>query len=279
MKKQQHLYLLFIPLLFLFSCTLEKRVYNKGYHISKNQTVNLERKNKKNTSGKNALLTVENEVSASHLWAQETQEESSMIAPSPWVKTITDNCDVIYFKDGTEVKAHVLEISDKAIQYKKCETENQIVFSTSIDNILLVKYANGESFVPKQTTPTNTTSEKIVTPQPNTTSSVDLRSVSAAGIVSIIMGSLAFLFMTIGILILFGLASGWGWFLMVLGFFMAIAALVTGIIGLIKTKKNPTKYKSPGIAAAGLALGAVSIVAFFAAIFIILIALASGNAY
>lgn len=279
MAKYQHFYLLLISLLFLFSCTVEKRVYNKGYHVSKNQTVKQENKRNNKEVAKHANVAIQTNAATKELLVQKQENLTSVISTTYWGKVATENCDVIYFKDGTEVKARVLEISDKAIQYKKCDTENQVVFSTSIDNILLIKYANGESFVPKQTTSTNTTPEKVVTPGSSNTQNSNYQSVAALGIVSIIMGSIAFLFMALGILVLFGLFSGWGWFLMVLAFFMAVAAIVTGIIGLVRTKKNPTKYKNPGISAAGLALGAVSILAFFAAIFILFIALSSGNSY
>ena len=52
--------------------------------------------------------------------------------------------DVITKKDGTDISAKVLEISDSAIKYKKFDNQEGPTYVISTSDILLIRYENGE---------------------------------------------------------------------------------------------------------------------------------------
>ena len=52
--------------------------------------------------------------------------------------------DIITQKDGTEIEAKVLEITDREIKYKKHSNVDGPTYTVVKEKVLFVKYVNGE---------------------------------------------------------------------------------------------------------------------------------------
>ncbi len=277
MKKFHLLSLSF--LLLLFSCTVDKRLYNKGYHLTKNEKLSTTSKVDKANSKEIENKISNNDMEEENLLSQQNSEILESPLLSKLFKQPKDNCDVIYFKDGTEVKASIIEISDHAIQYKKCNSENQVVFSTSSDNILMIVYSNGEKFVPKQNTSLErktTTTESQENTKQNTTQKLREHPL---GIISIALGGLGFVLAILGIYVVFYSVYTGGGLLIVAAFLLAIAALITGIIGLVKSKRYKDRFKGSVLSIIGLSLGALLLgLLIFISIFLIIAAIVKATA-
>lgn len=78
--------------------------------------------------------------------------------------TILNAQDIITMRDGTEVQAKILEVNPTEIKYKKYNNPDGPVFSVKKNEVLIVKYENGEKDIFTDNQPNNTlnTTEKIV---------------------------------------------------------------------------------------------------------------------
>lgn len=273
MKNLKINFVLLLCTILLASCSLEKRVYNKGYHVSKQQSVKAENVNiPKENNRKSASINTSEKKQEEFTAAAETEYTASASnnksVINKWLKSILNECDVIFFKDGTEVKAKVIEISDKAIQYKKCDSENQIVFSTSSDNVLMVIYSNGEKYIPK-----NESNERQPVEAKTTTNSAPQNNspkIHPLGIVSISAAFLAALLGIVGFVILLATPYLGGGFAIALAVLLAIAAIVTGIIGLVRTRRK--KYAGAALSIVGLSVGAAVLLIIIFMLFLLALA-------
>lgn len=264
-------------MLFLFftlaSCSLEKRVYNKGYHVSKQQSAKVEnvsaqKENKRKSASINTSEKKQEEILSNSETDYTASASNHKAGIHKWLKSVLNECDAIFFKDGTEVKAKVIEISDKAIQYKKCDSESQIVFSTSIDNVLMIIYSNGEKYIPKNENNEKQTviSKTTTNPAPQSNSS----KIHPLGIVSIAAAFLAALLGIVGFVILLATPYLGGGFAIALAALLAIAAIVTGIIGLIRTRRK--NYSGAALSIVGLSVGAAVLLIIILLLFLIALA-------
>lgn len=137
----------------MFSCTVQKRHYRKGYHISWNdalKTLTGEKADKKHTSPPAGTqltevqlvpLDLNNELSASannnKLIDLKINREKDLINPP-------DSCgDVLILKNGEEQKVKIFEISDNELKYKRCNNLNGPLYAIKKDQLFLIKYTNG----------------------------------------------------------------------------------------------------------------------------------------
>lgn len=163
-------FLVFLVLLIINSCSIEKRVHMSGYHTEwLNQKDILANKlpsiNSKGTFNKNKISI--DKIAINDL-------EMSLTAPSTIVKVqklrsllkkkskinrkhiskisrkhlskisfTQEDCDVITFKTGVEVEVKVLEINQSEIKYKKCNNQNGPTFSINKSDVFTIKYSNG----------------------------------------------------------------------------------------------------------------------------------------
>src|SRR5204862_1564342 len=70
-----------------------------------------------------------------------------------------DSCDVLLFKDGSEIRAKVLEISPNEVKYKRCDNPDGPSYVSRKADLFMIKYANGSREVlkaaePEKPTPT-----------------------------------------------------------------------------------------------------------------------------
>ncbi len=140
-----------ILLVFLttFSCSIQKRNYRPGYHITWNYT----KKHHTNTNNRDfseeiqkneslELATVfqsENPITA-HI------EKNPLLPVKKTVRWNPDTCgDVIFMHDGRIVSAKVIEVNDEKIKYKRCDNLDGPTIVTSVNKVNTIKYANGSS--------------------------------------------------------------------------------------------------------------------------------------
>jgi hypothetical protein len=146
-----------------------------------------------------------------------------------------DSCDLIVFKDGSEVRSKIIKISDDIIEFKQCNNLNGPAFELSTSKISWIELSNGERYTPQQD---NKIDEKKVNEE-----SMHNPMSFIFGILSLILTMLgAFLVTTFPIHMIF----------LFLGLITGIAAFSSGI--------NGQKYKRNGLGIFGIIAGSIAIV-------------------
>jgi len=59
-------------------------------------------------------------------------------------KETAADCDVIHFRDGTEIEAKVTEVTDYEIKYKLCNNLDGPTFTKRAYDVFKIKYSNGQ---------------------------------------------------------------------------------------------------------------------------------------
>jgi hypothetical protein len=236
--------LLFIlPLIILFSCSVQKRKYQKGFYVSNNKHQNniqktVARKPKKEVENNNVVLKTnilpvfsneEIDLSAS------VDNKTALLknVRSPLLTKANDSlCDIIVLKNGDEVNAKVLEISPIELKYKKCNMPEGPLYVVKKSDVFMIKYANGSKELIKSevTEPTNSPSNN--TPTNNYNGPFKTHSFAI----------LAFIFSVLGF-ITYGLLS--------------ILAIIFANMALKKIRQEPNIYKGEPLAKAGKIMGII----------------------
>ena len=125
------------------SCSVEKRVYRKGYHV----VWNTKRSNeaKKHESIKSVIPSLTNETLNEELVVSATRESDiDVFSRRPVLILNKDTCgDVLLLQNADELKVKILEIDEKTIKYKRCDNIDGPTYSISKTRVALIKYANG----------------------------------------------------------------------------------------------------------------------------------------
>ena len=162
-------------------------------------------------------------------------------------KDLLDDCDIITFKNGEEVKALVTEVGTSEVKYKKCDNKNGPLYSVKKSEVFMIKYANGsKDFFGNQQSVSDEDKKNSV----NSQEASDKTDGTATG---------AFATGLIGLLIgLFASA--------IIGIIFGLAALVLANFADANIKKSKGKLKGKGLAIVGAILGllviCVSIIVF-----------------
>lgn len=137
--------LLFFTLaaLVITSCSIEKRVYRKGYHFVWN--VMHSREAKKHETLKNEKLTLVNEtfdkevvVSANRL------SDVDLVAKKPTLILNKDTCgDILLLQNADELAVRIFEIDEQTIKYKRCDNMDGPIYSIKKNKVAMITYANG----------------------------------------------------------------------------------------------------------------------------------------
>ncbi len=228
-------------LLCLFSCSVQKRHYQKGYFISWNKKSSHTTREVKEPSQKSAtnhfteLSSTENTVDKTVFPAP-----SSLAAGFNGTKrkrayqSVEDSCDVIIFKDGSEIKVRIVEIGSTQVKYRKCNMPDGPVYITNKTELFMIKYANGVKEVIK-------TPEVITTaPAQNYAPAQRFRKRDTR------LGTTSLVFGILGIYPLIFIGS--------------ITAIIASVIQLNKIAQYPDEYGGEKKARAGLILGIVGLV-------------------
>lgn len=152
-------------LILLAGCSVQQRHYRKGYFISWN-------KNSENTDSRQA----EHKVTSSEqrLRVSVVKEDRDNLL-KPELKFLNsshershvkhseilpdDSCDIILFRDGSEIKARVTEISSTQIKYKRCDRMDGPLYTANKSTIFMLTYSNGSKEVFKDRVPATVTRE------------------------------------------------------------------------------------------------------------------------
>ncbi|WP_317897291.1 DUF4190 domain-containing protein [Aurantibacillus circumpalustris] len=255
--------LLFIlPLILVFSCTVQKRKYQNGYYVewhnrqAKKETklvVNKKTlKEEKAKSDKQIVEQVENtEAFASlenKLTASDFKKPIKLSFTAP-----EDSCDVLVFKDGAEIRGKIIEKNQNEIKYKRCDSPDGPTYISKKSELFMIKYSNGTREVMRvQEEPRIMRTSENPTPHKSTSSYRQMHpsSISALslGIASIIALIYAALFATgIGLLVA----------AIIISVISAVAAVISGKTSLSKIKENPEVFKGKGMSVTGFIMGLV----------------------
>lgn len=235
--------LFILPLLILFSCSVQKRKYQKGFYVSnnkhqKNIQKTVARKPKKETENDNLIsktntLQTYNSENINLSASLNNKTISLAKVHLPLLTNENDSlCDILVLKNGDEVNVKVLEISPIEIKYKKCNMPEGPLYVVKKSDVFMIKYANGSKELIKSeaTEPTNSPSNNT----PTNSYNGPLKTHSYA--------ILAFIFSVLGF-ITYGLLS--------------IFAIIFANMAIKKIKQEPNIYKGEPLAKAGKIMGII----------------------
>lgn len=250
--KQMKKILFIIPLILLFSCSVQKRKYQKGFYVSNQKTKNHTKK--ENTRPLKNEIRSENLVTKPLVFSLEDKFQASLdnsiqlLKISKYPTFITekeDSCDIIFLRNGDEVSAKVLEISPIEVKYKKCNLPDGPLYIVKKSDVFMVKYLNGTKEVFKtEVAPVNSSPEENGYKGPKKT--------NPWAIASLIFGIL-------GIYPLVGIGS--------------VLAIIFGSLALNQIKERPNKFEGEALAKAGKILGIVVLSILTLILIILIIAL------
>jgi hypothetical protein len=234
------------------NCTVQKRSYRNGYYVSWNkktiQPVKVS-KHIETTSKETFIKEIPETVKINAVQSQGpllasvkkyVKSEVKRLNIKP-LKLVEDSCgDLITLRDGTDIEAKVIEVGSKVIKYKRCDNLSGPLIVVNIENVFMIKYANGTKEVfkkeevkeKKNTENYQSTQEKPVVVRKNNTMAV-----------------------TSFILLFFS--------------FLIIPAPISFIFGLValgEFKKEPGKYKNKWMAQIPVILGYIVLGIIFLAI-------------
>ncbi len=233
--------LLLLPLIILFSCSVQKRKYQKGFYVINNKAKSF--KKKENLSLVKNDLKSENLIQKANLLQVDentTLEASAEISLKP-IKVLKhgallyskdEPCDVITLKNGDEIQAKILEITPIEIKYKKCNLPDGPLYIVKKSDAFMIKYANGtKEIIKSDNEQVSSNSNKSAT---NTGKPKSTPDSAVAAIIAGICG----IFLGIG----------------------SIPAIILGDIALKKIKAEPDKYEGGDMAMIGKVLGIIGLV-------------------
>ncbi|MCC6700315.1 MAG: hypothetical protein IT221_02260 [Fluviicola sp.] len=226
------------------SCSIEKRLYNKGFHIQKHH---LPQRNDKTEVQSMVETSAENEQA---LQPQDSVQIEDPIVSNPGnVKT---DCDTIYLLNGKKVVGNVVIKNNRWLVIDDCDSNlvaNPTVFMKDIETI---HYAYGEIEPINELTPE--VKEKIEKQERKKKSEVK----------PLFYIGLSFLTAAL-ILFLIAIAVSFNYQIMIYVAYLIVAALVLSIISLVYHTKRKKKL-GIGLSAGQLAvamLGAVATLLYF----------------
>jgi len=259
--------LLFLPIVLIFSCSVQKRKYQSGYYVDWHS-----KKTKKEkpigTDSKTQLAhkkTVQPEVTITQpeqnkeVYASADTKLTSLELKKPFKlsQPPEDTCDVLVFKDGSEIKGKVLEVGVNEVKYKRCDTPEGPTYISRKSELFMIKYAKGTREVikseeaprqPQLQTPSRTNNTQGYKQQRYNRQNHPLAISSLVfGVASLVIAYIALEALAIGLI-----TSG---FIFLLPFIAALIAVVTGKTALNRIREQPDLYKGKGMAIPGFIMG------------------------
>ncbi len=268
--------LLIVSILLFFGCSVQKRKYQPGYYVN---FLNIKKKTDenhklvnhpnvsrlhKNTSDETPTLEITPKTSI------QNEKSIALLKKNNFLKLANDSCDEIIFKDGTEMKAKVLEISSSEVRYKRCDMQDGPTYVAKRSEVFMIKYSNGtrevfkeETYIPpieKNQQPQNNApsyTNNAIIPHPNAGVTF------VVGLLSLLAFFASLLMTTPGLAVLVFLFS-------IIG---AIVATRLGKKTIRDINGNPNRYSGRLLALAGRVFGIIilSIIAFILFILILVL--------
>ncbi len=126
-----------VYLIILSSCSLQKRLYNKGFYASK--THSLKRNDVDTSSLLSNIKPGKEKLKQADLVASNAKKSTFNTQHS----TFLADCDTIVLTDGTKIFVKITEVHSNKIKFKYCNS-NEEVFSISKADINYIVYSNGK---------------------------------------------------------------------------------------------------------------------------------------
>lgn len=233
--KYQHLLILSLIIFLLTNCSIEKRHYLEGKHITWNKkspciSKNIESEIYTETKSEvqKSVLPLKKEVT-SELVA--SIDKGLLGLNTNYLPVTTDSCgDIIIMQDGKEINAKVFEINKESIKYKPCDNLDGPLYVVNSEKVFMIKYKNGIKEVIKKET------KKIEPEQANEINDIQEKKNHPLALFSFITSFFSFII------------------------FLLPVAIVTGIIAIYKISKYPEKYKGMTFAILGIVIGIAIII-------------------
>lgn len=277
--------LLLLPFFVLLSCTLQKRKYQNGYYVDWHS--NTSKKETGPATHKKTVVAAEKEIAPETVVVNEQAEPKEKVLPAFIAGTFKrlelkksirflasppeDTCDVLVFKDGSEIKGKVKEIGASEIKYKRCDTPDGPTYISKKSELFMIKYANGTREVIKsesepQQTKTQAPSQNLNTYKQQRYNRQNHPLAIASlffGILCLVVVYVALIAAMIGVL--------YTGAIFILPFLFALAAVVTGKTALNRIREQPDVYKGKGMALPGFIMGLCVLGIYALALFIFLL--------
>ncbi len=254
----RHFSILILLCLFVVSCSVQKRRYNSGYYIawktSKSQRETAADTQKPDSRQPNAIKAEDEDLSLTSSASPSLQ--SAEFTPKPVLFfPPEDSCDVLIFKDGSEVKAKILEVGVNDIKYKRCSNLDGPNHISRKSEIFMIKYANGTKEVIRSENPEPIKTYDSPKPTRNYNYTRNSRRNHPLALPSLLAGSGSIL--AVYIILIFVSFSINAFLLFVIPVALGIAAFAMGKTALNDIKAQPETWKGKGMAIPGMIMGII----------------------
>jgi hypothetical protein len=139
---------------------VQKRKYNKGWHTNLNFHKNNSQNTQSSVAENNPQLTTQPNTNFSNQFTQDfnVNIKDTLVAEIlnhqpqeiKTTETPNTNCDKIYLKNGEEVEASIIEITDDVVKYKKCNNDNGPLFTKNLETVVMIIFKDGSKQIIEQ---------------------------------------------------------------------------------------------------------------------------------
>lgn len=258
--------LLLLSLVFAFSCSVQKRKYQKGFYVNR---VHHKTQTNKSSDIITASEKKESTIAAKEVISRSTGDrpelaalDNSLIVPdlkrtvSP-IESPPDTCDVLIFKDGSEIRAKVTEIAPSDVKYKRCDNPDGPSYITRKADLFMIKYVNGTKEVMKADPVAE--SEIVTHQKPNPKYNKQKAKQHPLALPALIFGAFSIVSIYIGLLISATSMTGEpvSPFAIAASVVSALLGIILGQMAMSDIKNSEGTLKGKGLAMPGSIIGIV----------------------
>jgi hypothetical protein len=226
-------YILFLLIVLLASCNIQKRHYQKGFYVSNN--------------GKDQTVSKDS-VGLLHLDSVKTKDISFNKN-----SIYKHHCDTLLLKDGHTILCKIEEISKRTVRFKECKDSVQLTNAIDAELVSSIKFYNGRK---------KSISDSNVSNKPKENQSLIKGSLVNIGFVFAILALLLEGALLLALFHVMAITPYLAIILAVLNALAAIIALVFGFSSLKEIRKNPEIFKGKKMATWEIVLGLLSLVSW-----------------
>lgn len=247
-------------LMLFVSCSVQKRKYQNGFYVDWHSKSSHPEK----TASAAEKFSRKHKITVPQEYGIATGEDQTVTASAEkhaiplrlkkqvaFAKLDDDTCDVLVYKDGSEIRVKVHEVGINEIKYKRCDALDGPMYISRKSELFMIKYANGTREVIKSELP------EVKTQQPdfNRYKTNKYRKQNhPLSLVALIFGILG---LVVGYICLILLIVGAGPGVLVLPFIAGLIAVLAGRTALNRIREQPDVYKGKGMAMPGFIMGTV----------------------
>ena len=128
---------------------MQKRHYQKGFYISRDASVPT-----KSPAAKKQVNASLPDPAYLLADAKTGQQDLSLASNKVLISMPQeDSCDVIIFRDGTELRTRIIEVSSSEVRYKRCDNLSGPVYVSRKSDLFQLRYSNGTKELMKEEVP------------------------------------------------------------------------------------------------------------------------------